>query len=1194
MEFLDQIVWPEFPYPGLRPFVSLKDYDESVIFFGREKQVYELIDRLAVSHFIAVLGPSGCGKSSLVRAGLIPALASGYMYHAGSKWLSAPMEPGGSPIKALADTFSKLFCLAPHQNIHPEFPISCDAFEERFRNRTDSLVGLNTIISDFFEKYTNVLLLVDQFEELFRSDLGFPEEGVHFINLILNVFNNPPENLFIVMTMRTDFLEHCAYYKGLPEALNQTQYLTPRLDEDDLYQAIVRPAELEHYNGSVEPALVRWLISKMNQDSRYDPDLLPLMQHALMWMWQKSKKNGENAPTLTLKNFNKIGGLKEILSEHAGHVLSSLSDRQKPIAEYMFRLMTDVDAKGIDAKGRLKFVRRITTPNEVEEVAGVNSEAVITVINSFAKHGFIRWKDNQTKIDITHESLIRQWDTLNHWAKDEFLASKDYKELEEKACKWKRKETGLLGTPDLELALRWKEQKNPTKEWATRYGSNFADAVEFLDASSRKQKFNRKLKTGTIGFLIFLLSISLIASLVAWRHSRLNNAQKIAFAASKNLSTDPELSFLLSRKAISLLPMADWKNPFDVWPVPVEFENAFRSSLHEFRKRPNLTKQTGRVLGISFSPNGKFFATAGENGNASIWSMESGERVIELHDGYINRIEFGPRDILATAGTDKTVKVWEVSSGKLLRSLPKHKAHIADVIFSPNGELLATISTAFMDKTVKFWNMESGELEKELLLKRGFPKTLSFAPNSQLVAISSSSPATVQVFDMEFFKELEPEEELLKGLQGVGFNLEGTELYTISSDRLVEVWDMKNKWFKHRRIPPTDWTNIFALSKNGKKFANAIRVGKVEIWDFHTGKKINDLIGHKTDVEQIKFSPDGNFVLTKSIDGIAYLWDLASGQSEIQFLADQDGISTLSYSPNGKKLATVSENGIVKIWDVATGNKTFTIKNQYNLINKDEFSPTEVFLAAETYSIRNLPQIFWNAQTGEATRLATPSSLGKPAIWDLSLKKKLGALEEDITPVPVVAFSPDEKLIVTINQDGAMKAFDAKTLNKLPLYDNFKGIDKKFMSVAFHPLKKVLAVGYEDGTIKFWDYSSSQFLFLLTHGDVDVKDDTSKTTINALAFSLNGERLASANLDGSIKIWDLVSQKEIHSNSGHKIKINGLSFNPTTGNLAYGGSDGIVRTHYTDLSDLMEKTKNITSRTFSKKECEKYFDDIDC
>ena len=209
------------PYPGLRPF----DVDESHLFFGREEQTDELLRRLRDTRFLAVVGPSGCGKSSLVRAGMISALQSGFMVGAGSRWRFAIMRPGTHPMRRLA---AALVEQAGPAGEDIDRAAATSALEATLRRGPLGLI--EALRETPLPEATNLLVMVDQFEEIFRfRSEDDSADADAFVSLLLASAHQRALPIYVVITMRSDFLGDCATFAGLPEALNRSQYLTPRL-----------------------------------------------------------------------------------------------------------------------------------------------------------------------------------------------------------------------------------------------------------------------------------------------------------------------------------------------------------------------------------------------------------------------------------------------------------------------------------------------------------------------------------------------------------------------------------------------------------------------------------------------------------------------------------------------------------------------------------------------------------------------------------------------------------------------------------------------------------------------------------------------------------------------------------------------------------------------------------------------------
>ncbi|MCV6638368.1 MAG: syntaphilin domain-containing protein [Thiotrichaceae bacterium] len=281
--------------------------------------------------------------------------------------------------------------------------------------------------------------------------------------------------------MRSDFLGDCAMFYGLPEAVNSGLYLTPRLTREQLSEAMALPASV--FGDEVEPALLNRLLN----DAAHQQDQLPVVQHALMKMWSLARAENAEQAVITTAHYEQIGGLQNALSEHVDSVYFSLSEEQQRITQVLFIQLTErVDMQ--------RDTRRPMRLSVIAEQAGVDWQAVAEVVNVFRAQGrhFLTPPLGQdltpeSVIDISHESLIRQWQRLRDWIEEEAESVELYLRLEESARRWKQGKAALWRNPDLKQAIDWKKAKQPTKQWANRYGNNFDLAVTFLDTSQNKQ-----------------------------------------------------------------------------------------------------------------------------------------------------------------------------------------------------------------------------------------------------------------------------------------------------------------------------------------------------------------------------------------------------------------------------------------------------------------------------------------------------------------------------------------------------------------------------------------------------------------------------------------------------------------------------------------------------------------------------------
>ncbi len=478
------------PFPGLRPFEPEEDY----LFFGRDGQSDELLKRLRRTRFLAVVGTSGSGKSSLVRAGLLPALYGGLMARAGSRWRVAVLRPGDDPIGNLASALNAPEVFGSNNE---QSDIGETSIETTLRRGALGLIEVAR--QNKMPAGDNLLIVVDQFEELFRFKqvLQRPEAGdeaAAFVKLLLEAVKQDELRIYVIITMRSDYLGDCAQFRDLPETINDSQYLIPRMTRDQRREAITGPIAV----GGAEISLR--LVQRLLNDVGDNPDQLPILQHALMRTWDHWQANHKNSVPLDLPDYEEIGGMATALSHHANEAYGELAQgideetgqRRQQIAEKMFKFLTE---KGADNRE----IRRPSKLVDIAAVAEASEEEVIAVLEVFRKPGrsFLmppigEKLTSQTLIDISHESLIRNWDKLKIWVDEEARSAYTYRRLAETAVLHEKGEAGLWGDPDLRFALHWRQQSRPNKTWSKRYHPKYDLAMAFLDKSKAAEKARRK------------------------------------------------------------------------------------------------------------------------------------------------------------------------------------------------------------------------------------------------------------------------------------------------------------------------------------------------------------------------------------------------------------------------------------------------------------------------------------------------------------------------------------------------------------------------------------------------------------------------------------------------------------------------------------------------------------------------------
>ena len=637
-----------FPYPGLRPY----DQSEADLFFGREEHVDQLLGKLEVHRFLAVIGPSGCGKSSLVRAGLLPALETGFMASAGIHWRSAVLRPESEPLRNLAKALLDAQALGQQtEDLKEELGFLAATLRRGPLGLVEAVRAAN------LPDRTNLLVLVDQFEELFRFHrLGGTSESNAFVDLLLASAIEPSESIYVVLTMRSDYLGNCPVFRGLPEAMNESQFLTPRLTREQNRAAIVGPAAM--FGVKVEPEVVTRILNEMGTD----PDQLPLMQHLLMRMWRRATQGRTESDyggqvTLTMDDYEKVGGLANALSTHVERIYQELPDgRSRKIAETAFRNLTEITPDG-------QVNRRPVKVSEISEIAEASTNEIADVLDEFRQEGrsflmppISTSLTQESVIDISHESLIRQWRRLKDWTREEDKARQTARFVKGDLRTWKESRQN-------EQALLHGLRLLEAEEWAKTHPHQVQpEERDFVKASRDqldREARRRRVVSGVFGAVAVFLVFAVIyifqelrqtikatatgcrrqgqnAEAVATNEKeraqkeadrRINllrqtletRAQALAGESRRILRQDPAGALTL---AVQAKRMTEEKN----FPTPKEVERALLSVLGSQRIVPPLSPlfppSAQKITAVAFSPDGHWLVTGGFGSAAQLWRFE--------------------------------------------------------------------------------------------------------------------------------------------------------------------------------------------------------------------------------------------------------------------------------------------------------------------------------------------------------------------------------------------------------------------------------------------------------------------------------------------------------------------------------------------------------------------------------------------
>jgi WD40 repeat protein/serine/threonine protein kinase len=512
------------------------------------------------------------------------------------------------------------------------------------------------------------------------------------------------------------------------------------------------------------------------------------------------------------------------------------------------------------------------------------------------------------------------------------------------------------------------------------------------------------------------------------------------------------------------------------------------------------------------------------------------------------------------------VKVWEATTGKLLRTLKGHLGPVTSVAFSPDGKLLASVSTR-----INWTDVYTGKVEA-----------------------ANTAVGEMQVWDLT--ADAAPQTYL--GLYGnVAFSPDGKRLAAWASDGRVRVWDTTRspRWVEVRALPPAPGLgNGLAFSPDGKRLATSrlhmLRIERgqpqfeadLKIWDAATGREERTLQGHAGNIGELAFSPDGKRLALCSSDGTARIWDLTT-RTPPQVLRGHTGtVLGLAFSPDGPDgqcLATAGRDRAVKVWDLATGEERFTLRGHTGPVRAAAFDPRgkgparRLVTAADDGTVR-----IWDAHAGQeplalhghagliscvafspdGRRLASRSAGGVVKVWDLARARELFTIN---CQAERVAFSPDGQRLLTAGGDagasrpgGELKLWDAQTGRPLA---TLPGHDLVVTSAVFSPDGGRIAsasgnparVPPQSGDVKVWDAATGRELFSFR---------PPIGCVTGVAFSPDGRQLALASTGKLVQLCDAATGQEVRTLKGHQDFVYCAAFSPDGRHLASGDTGGIT------------------------------------
>ncbi len=1147
------------PYPGLESFRT----EDARHFFGREELTRRVVYRAAEiieqrrTAALVVVGASGSGKSSLLRAGVVPTVMQGGIKDRAT-WQAAVFCPGDRPLENLAEALSGL-AVEPGPG-------------------------------------TNVLLVLDQFEEVFTT---CPDDGARQAFLEKIVGLAAPQDVgkpvsLVMLGLRADFYPRAAQEALLVPVLQDNQIIVSPMGGEELRRAIVEPARQSGM--TVDDDLVQLLLSEVAprgiSAGAHGAGVLPLLSHALRETWSRASRN-----TMTAADYRGTGGIAGAVQKSAEETYLGLGEDDRALARRILLRLVNVE----DTLTRRRAAW-IDLPGCSCDSAGDAGCPLHRVVNQFVSSRLLT-AEAET-VEISHEALLNAWPRFHDWIEADREGIALRRQLSESARLWEesnRDPATLLRGARLELALARAESQGHRDDLIRAEQSFLEASTEQSEAEKRADR-RRLRRFQALAAVVAVLAVIAagLANLAIGARDVANDARdtalsrQLAAQAADLNETDSTLAMHLALQAYKVSPSRE-----------------ARSALLDASVLPSATRILGRpgAKAVAVNPDGSLLAVS-EAGDASVqlFDLSGGgaEKVARMQvpevTGDLYTVAFSPDGKLVVTGdTNGMIRLWNVedpTNPKLLGSpLEGYEGAVWSLAFSLNGKILTGAGQA---NVIYRWDVSAPERPAPvapLIGVDGITQTFTLSPDGSTAA-AGGSDGIVRLWSVEgeprLVYEMPPTNT---SITSVEFSSDGRTLAAGGKDKLIRLWDLTSP--VPEPIQPAlggfgSWVNDLEFSDDGTVLVAGSSDNTIRFWQVDGWEQLEPSLATSSPMTQLAFRPGSTDLISVSSDGTTRLWNWPGPVVK----GGDDNVFGLSYSEDGSRLAVLSNKASsVGIWDTSdrlhpvevgrvrvppemgTVGGTGAISPDGKLLATGMTPSFELQLwdiadpkhPTHLRRLTGLRDLIEGVQfTPDGRFLAAGGDDGTIRVWEVA-----GGGPHSVTTVDGpkgqvlnLDFSPDGTLLAAAGTDNSVWLWNVADRRLPKLLKQLKGFDNYAYSVAFSPDGNILAGGSSDKTVRLWDVSDparprSMGKPLTGPGNY----------VFYLSFSPTAEVLSAAVTDGTIWQWsirDPSKPEPLTTLTGATTgQVFAVGYSPDGGTLA--GTDGKVVRFWEPSTTRMER-----------------------
>jgi len=1218
------LIAPETPFKGLSPFDDSEL--DALFFFGRERDREVVVANLMASRLTVLFGPSGVGKTSLLRAGVAHALrplpdAAVVVF---SAW---PVDPLHELRAAIAGT-------AGIDDADQPLPDLLAAAAE-------VLGGDVYVILDQFEEYflyhepDAVEPLADELADAIRRPglranflLGIREDAL----AKLDAFKGRIPGLF-ANYLRLDRLDRDAGEAAIVGPVNAYNTLIEPERRVELEPALVAGLLDEVTAGRVDLGVAGR--GRAADDGAAGRIEAPYLQLVLERLWNEEARAGSRR--LRLATLAGLGGASHIVHEHLDRAMAGLSPREQDAAAAMYNhLVTPSGTKiahgvadlagyaALDEREAAAVLRRLSAERIVRAGENGGSDRY-EIYHDVLADAVVAWrtrymaerrlKEQRREAERRHRRLIRvlgaafaalaivaavaiyalvQRSEAQHQTA---LAQAERANAEQQtqvanaarreAVKQKKaaqhnaavaKQKTAQAQKEKEKADASNQEAQEQKQAADTAKTQAQSAQGEAEQRSREADAARARAVAAARIAQTQRNAARRARAQATKQARIVRAKRFEADARAFVTTDPVRAVESALAAVRAYRRAGLR-------FTTGLEEAVREAFLALRLRAVLHTRGGPARVAEYSHDGSLVAVAGPRG-ALIYDVRHDFAVRRLLPVVALRaVVFSPDDrLLAGAGDDGAVHLWDTSTGAPLGALP-HGDPVWTVAFSPNGQLIASGGA---NGTARIWSVAGGlplvAFDHPAGSRRGV-LDVSFSPDSRRL-LTVGGDRFARVFDVAAKKpnpDLKLDNTTL--VNAAAFSHDGRLIATAggsATDVFVRVWNASTGQPAFGPLRGSGTVNDVAFSPDDTLLAVAGSNDTIaRVWNLDERASQAIFPGHISGVVSVSFSPDSRSVVSSGRDGKALMWGSLGGFVQATLVGHRAAVNGATFSPDGRTILTAGDDGSARIWDATRESGSTQVADHGAAVNVVAFSPDGRTIlsggsdgtARLTRGSRVLTLKHDGAVTGgefsKDGRFAITSSEDKTArLWNASNGALVRAFAHGAA-VNVVHLSPNGRLVLTAGRDGVARLWNARTGELLRQVKH----DGPINDARFSPDGRLFLTASADHSAAIWRVSDGQLLHRLAGHTGSVL---------AAVFSRGGKRVATASTDSTARIWNVQTGNLVHELKGHSSDVLAVAFSPggrllatasldkdvRVWNVATGAERNVLRIHAGQVSDV--------------------------